>query len=424
MLGVVPGGTGTFGRAHPKIERVAAPVFTAVGLVALAATTLWAGLTDNSPPGNWPGTLALASGTAVWLLGTLWAFPNRVRHPVLVGVFFVGLLGFGAALMIRDDVYNAFLSVGYPFAFALFTARVSVFAVALTAVTPLLTRAGLGTMADSPLWVVLVSVVGPLLYAAYWVGRENDQRRKANDQLAESNRKLEQALEENAELQAKLLAGAREAGVLDERQRMAREIHDTLAQGLTGIITQLHAADRARDDPERWQRHLDQVHALAKESLTEARRSVRAMRPEPLAAARLPDAIADLARRWSESSGVPVAVETTGEPRSLLPELEIAVYRVAQEALTNIEKHAGATKTGVTLSYLDDVVLLDVRDDGTGFTPGECGPARDGSGFGLEGMRQRVARVSGTVVVESSPGEGTAVSAQIPAIPAERGEPQ
>ncbi|HKN55679.1 MAG TPA: ATP-binding protein [Amycolatopsis sp.] len=91
---------------------------------------------------------------------------------------------------------------------------------------------------------------------------------------------------------------------------------------------------------------------------------------------------------------------------------------MAQEALANAGKHARATRLGLTLSYSDDVVLLDIRDDGVGFAPGEPG-RENGNGFGLEAMRQRVRRVAGTLEIESAPGEGTAVSAQIPAIPAE-----
>jgi signal transduction histidine kinase len=197
-------------------------------------------------------------------------------------------------------------------------------------------------------------------------------------------------LEENAGLHAQLLAQAREAGVLDERQRMAREIHDTLAQGLTGIITQLEATERAGRRPEQWRRHLDQARALARESLAEARRSVQALRPEPLEEAGLPDAIAHMARRWSETSVVEFSFATTGEPRPLLAELEMTLFRVAQEALANVAKHAAATKVGLTLSYMDDAVLLDVRDDGVGFTPvpaGGNGHTGDGQGFGLDAMR-------------------------------------
>ena len=178
--------------------------------------------------------------------------------------------------------------------------------------------------------------------------------------------RLETALEENAGLHAQLLTQAREAGVLDERQRMAGEIHDTIAQGLTGIVTQLEAAEQARDRPEDWQRHVRNAIGLARESLSEARRSVEGSRPEHLETARLPDALAEVARQWSELNGVPVEVTTTGDVQPLHPEVEVALLRTAQEALANVAKHANATRAGLTLSYMGDVVTLDVRDDGVG----------------------------------------------------------
>ena len=125
---------------------------------------------------------------------------------------------------------------------------------------------------------------------------------------------------------------AREAGVLDERQRMAREIHDTIAQGLTGIVTQLEAAEQARDRPEAWQRHVRNAIGLARESLSEARRSVEGSRPEHLETARLPEALAEVAREWSALNGVPVEVVTTGDVQPLHPEVEVALLRTAQEA--------------------------------------------------------------------------------------------
>jgi signal transduction histidine kinase len=213
--------------------------------------------------------------------------------------------------------------------------------------------------------------------------------------------------------------------VLDERRRMAREMHDTLAQGLTGIITQLEATERTAGRPEQWRRHLDQARALARTSLTEARRSVEALRPEPLEEASLPEALGEMASRWSETSAVELSFTTTGAPQPLLAELEMTLFRVAQEALANVAKHAEASKVGLTLSYTDQAVLLDVRDDGVGFLAehvgGGNGRPADGLGFGLEGMRQRLRRVAGSLEIESAPGDGTAVSASVPAIPAEGG---
>jgi signal transduction histidine kinase len=235
---------------------------------------------------------------------------------------------------------------------------------------------------------------------------------------ADANAKLEAAMAENAELQARLLAQARAAGTQDERQRMAREIHDTLAQGLTGIITQVQAARSAEDRPDDWRRHLDNAADLARESLTEARRTVRAVGPEPLDGAGLPDALAEVAERWSERHRVKAEVTTTGTARPLHPEVEVALLRTAQEALANVAKHAAASRVALTLSFLADLVTLDIRDDGVGFEPDRVRPGEDG-GFGLTVMRQRVGRLAGTLEIESEPGAGTAVFAGVPAIPRE-----
>ena len=226
---------------------------------------------------------------------------------------------------------------------------------------------------------------------------------------------------------AQLLTQAREAGAGDERQRMAREIHDTLAQGLTGIITQLEAAQQTTQDAER-ERRIDNSKRLARDSLAEARRSVQALRPQALEDSRLPDALAEEVARWTATSGVSAGVAATGDPRALHPEVEVTLLRVAQEALANVAKHAAAAHAWVTLSYMEDVVTLDVRDDGSGFAQPGAGNeqssaggggtgASAGGGFGLIAMRQGVNRLAGQLEIESEPGAGTAVSASLPAIP-------
>jgi signal transduction histidine kinase len=238
---------------------------------------------------------------------------------------------------------------------------------------------------------------------------QNAERGRVIEDLAEANRRLEQAMAENAGLHEQLLTQAREAGVQDERQRLAGEIHDTLAQSFVGIVTQLEAAEQAAARPREWHRHLGQARELARSGVREARRSVRALRPEQLERARLEEAVAELGRSWQATWGIPVRIETEGEPRVQPPEVEAALFRVTQEALANVAKHAGASLVGVTLTYLDDVLLLDVRDDGNGFDP-HCRPA----GFGLAGMRERVGALGGRLAVESAPGEGTAVNATVP----------
>jgi signal transduction histidine kinase len=139
---------------------------------------------------------------------------------------------------------------------------------------------------------------------------------------------------------------------------------------------------------------------------------VEALRPEPLECGRLSEALAGVAERWSALNGIPVQVTTTGTVRPVHPEAEFALLRAAQEALANVARHARATRVGLTVSYMENEVAMDVRDDGVGFDP-----ARPAGGFGLVAMRQRVAALSGTLQVESEPGGGTAVSACVPTVP-------
>src|SRR5690606_32370022 len=133
-------------------------------------------------------------------------------------------------------------------------------------------------------------------YFGYFTNQQSERRRQMIAELNEANRRLAESLAENAALHARLMEQAREAGVLDERARLAREIHDTIAQGLAGVVAQLEAAEAAEGDPRLRQRHIDTARALARESLAEARRSVQALAPARLVDARLPDAIAEMAR--------------------------------------------------------------------------------------------------------------------------------
>ncbi len=227
---------------------------------------------------------------------------------------------------------------------------------------------------------------------------------------------------ENLRLVEEARKAGRQAGVLRERQRMAHEIHDTLAQGFTSIVMNLEAAEGViPSNLDRAQHHLDQARLTARESLTEARRLVWALRPEPLEDASLPEALGRLAERWSTESGIYAGVSTTGTPCPLPSEVEAMLFRVAQEALNNARKHArGASRVALTLSYMGETATLDVRDDGAGFDPArESGKTRDreSGGFGLKGMRERVEGVGGVLSVESAPGEGSTLTVELPAVP-------
>jgi signal transduction histidine kinase len=155
--------------------------------------------------------------------------------------------------------------------------------------------------------------------------------------------------------------------------------------------------------------HVSRARETARAGLREARRLVLALRPEPLEDASLPEALRRVAAHWAEETGVTAVVTVTGEPAALHPEAEVTLLRAAQEALTNVRKHARAQRVNLTLSYMGDQVTLDVQDDGAGFDP--TAPA---NGVGLAAMRERAAQLGGTVSVESRPGGGTTVAVSIP----------
>ncbi|MGW4822322.1 sensor histidine kinase [Streptomyces sp. NPDC004227] len=230
-----------------------------------------------------------------------------------------------------------------------------------------------------------------------------------------TNTALQQALDENAALHAQLLVQAREAGVADERRRLAAEIHDTLAQGLTGIIAQLQVVSNAPDlDTARI--HLERASGLARHSLGEARRSVHNLAPVALAADGLPEALKKTVAEWGERVGVRAHFTVTGTTEQLHDEVSATLLRIAQEALSNAARHARAHRVGVTLSFMGDEVSLDIRDDGHGFDPLAVPERTRAGGFGLDGMRARAERIAGSLTVESEPGHGTAVSARVPLV--------
>jgi signal transduction histidine kinase len=215
----------------------------------------------------------------------------------------------------------------------------------------------------------------------------------------------------------RLVEEGRQIGVLAERQRLARKIHDTLAQGFTSIVMHLEAAEQALPaSPETALGHIDWARGTARESLAEARRVVWALRPDILEGASLPEAIEHLVGRWSEESGVTASTDVTGTARPLPTHAEATLLRATQEALANVRKHARARNVAVTLSYMVDMVALDVRDDGVGFDPAQ-NPRDNGNaagGFGLAAMRERVEQQGGKLIIESVPGEGATLVVELP----------
>jgi signal transduction histidine kinase len=410
------------------------PVTTVVPYVVLTILVAFTVLLKRSAGRSLLIDLGLCALLAAWILWMFTLHPGWRVRPRPMAVFFTGLIVIMAVLVLRDTLFGFLAIPGYVFAFAVLRwpwRLAGVAAVAILAGTAQAYGVPKTTLLGVTIFIAVLAANVFAMSGFAWVDWRNDQqtdqRNQALAELSEANRRLEATLAENAGLHEQLLTQAREAGVLDERQRMAREIHDTLAQGLTGIITQLQAAEQASEDPAGWRRHLAAATRLARESLSEARRSVDALRPAPLeTAGRLGDALAEVAGRWSSLHGIAARVTTTGPVRPLPPEAEAALLRTAQEALANVARHARATRVGLTLSYMEHEVALDVRDDGQGFDPAQAarsgstaanGQARPG-GFGLIAMRQRIESLWGTLQVESEPGAGTAISACVPAAPA------
>jgi signal transduction histidine kinase len=383
----------------------------------LALPLLMYALTERPSAGAFELTAGVAGLAAIWQAAMISLRPDPDLNPWLVRVYVAGMIVFAALLTLRTPWFGFFTYL-YFFYAARHLAGAWLWTV-FTVVSIILGAAQIGglhrfstSLAVS--WIIVALLNVALTGSIAVLYQRSVERRKLSDQLAAANETRAGMAAENAGLQAQLLTQAREAGVLEERQRLAREIHDTIAQGLTGIVTQLEAAQRTGDAAEH-DRRIGNAKALARDSLAEARRSVEALRPQVLENARLPEALAAEAARWSATSGVAADVTTTGDARPLHPEVEVALLRVGQEALANVGKHASASRVALTLSYMEDQVRLDVLDDGSGFSKDDVGPAE--GGFGLVGMDQRVRRLSGQLEIESEPGRGTAVSASVPAIP-------
>ncbi|MFG3437856.1 sensor histidine kinase [Nonomuraea sp. NPDC047897] len=398
-------------------ERLLERLLAAVPYLLLVVSTALSWLTGDTA---WPyrlTTLGLAALTAAWI-GVMGRTPGARRH-----VYVAGLVVLIAVLNTRGIWFASFFAfTGYLHSWWYLPGRwrlAGVTATAAVCIPGYTGRLPEPTLTGILTYLFFVAVVVSLVCLFSFVGDVTTER-SAERKLMVA--RLEETLRENAGLHTQLLVQAREAGVFDERRRMAREIHDTLAQGLAGIIAQLQAATHAHEageEPAVWRRHLDTATRLARDSLAEARRSVHAMEPGPLQSAPLPDALARVAAEWSELHGVRADVTATGPVRPLHPEVEGTLLRTAQEALANVAKHARAGRVAVTLSYMEDLVSLDVRDDGAGF---DAERVRDGGGYGLTSMRQRVSRLAGTLEIESEPGSGTAISAAVPAVPREHAE--
>jgi signal transduction histidine kinase len=345
-------------------------------------------------------TVALAAGLGlVYAVGPLVPRVRTSRRAAAVWSAAVGGVWVALLALSADAVWIAFPL--YFLQLHLLSRRAGLAAVVVTAmaaVTGFAAHAGAFTPATA---------IGPALGAAVAVAvvwgyqalyQESERRRVLIGELTATRADL-------AEVQ-------HTAGVLAERERLAREIHDTLAQGLSSIQLLLRAAERALpDQPGKAAGHVHQARQSAVDNLAEARRFVAALAPPALEAATLADALERLCATTSTRHRLTARFHLTGDPAPLPAAHEAALLRIAQSALANTVRHALARTADVTLSYFDDHVAVDVVDDGTGFPP-DTGSG----GFGLAAMRARAHALGGTLAIETSPGHGTALAATLPLI--------
>ena len=257
------------------------------------------------------------------------------------------------------------------------------------------------------LWFFLFTGVagGGLAFFIEGIIRQSTQRRDLIRQLQET--------------QAALAESKRREGILAERERLARDIHDTVAQGVISIITHLEASDENwTTDREKSHHHLLQAQKMARQGVNQARRVVQNLRPDVLENQSLFEGIEQVASDWSQQSGIEVQAVTTGPPLALSTAQETVLVRVVQEGLANVQKHAEACNVQITLSYMDNLVMLDLQDDGIGFSSESKNPHAQNGGFGLRAMEQRVTQAGGSLELESEPGEGTTLVVQLPVRPA------
>ncbi len=216
---------------------------------------------------------------------------------------------------------------------------------------------------------------------------------------------------------ARLFAQRERLGAVEERNRLARELHDTLAQGISAVALQLEAADALLDseaDPSRVQQAVRRALALTRTNLEEARRSVQDLRAAPLEGRTLPEALGllveELRRERSPKGGPRLRFETRGEHRPLPVRIESGLYRIAREALTNAMRHAQARRIVLRLVTVPTYVRLVVEDDGSGFDPSQAGEGH----YGLIGINERTRLLGGTLHLSSCPGGGTELDVMIP----------
>ena len=400
-----PGGTLTVAAGQHVSER-GSTWWDAYYALVLAATLLLVAVSGIALPQRVIAGLALAAAAAGYAAFSRWPAGSRGltgnhRRGVETGLL-TWLMACFAVAVSQDQAASWALWAVVPACFMTARTRPAIITAVVLNLTPAVfllepaRRAGAG-------WAVVLAVAltGTVFSVAFgtWVSRIIAQSRERADLIG----RLEAAQSELAQI-------SRQAGILAERQRLAGEIHDTLAQGLTSIIMLLQAAaGQLAADPGEARRHIALATRAARENLAEARAMVAALTPVDLAGSNLPDALCRLTGRIGSELGIRASFQARGTPRPLPAATEVVLLRAGQEALSNVRKHADARTVSVVLSYDVAAVRLEVTDDGAGFDP-------DGAteGYGLPGMRARIAAAEGSLLIRSRPGAGTRLRVEMP----------
>jgi signal transduction histidine kinase len=357
---------------------------------------------DHRFPGNVPIAVTALAG----IVGCVLAFGRRVIRAKNLSwrtaLFLAAVIGLWIIALSASSVAVAAVPAIYPLVFATLPLPAALVVTTAVNITPLafaLAFAGPGW----PNLALAVSVTLIGVIAAPVIGTVITTSMRQREKLAALVAELAATRAESARL-------SREAGAAAERERLAREIHDTLAQGFTSIVALAQAVEPELDsDTAAAKRHVELIRSTARENLAEARAMVAELTPTALHDGSLPAAIQRQCDRLSAESGITATIRVDGELPPLGMATDVVLLRAAQEAFTNIRKHSQANSVMVALSPVECGVRLSVSDNGIGVADEHT------DGFGLRGMRARATQVGGTMSVTPTAGGGTTVTVEVPA---------
>lgn len=393
---MIPGGTpASPGREEDRVHPAMAYLpFVLLGLSLTFTLTAGAGA-------RLPWVIAV---TAVTVAFRVWWLLDCAAPPLRTVGFALNLV-LTLVLISLSPLYGVYAFVGYLDAVAVLSGTAQVWGLVAAASLNALAQSGGPQGAYQQPWLFAFLLLANAGLAVIMV-QVDRHRQLTVTQLRQALSSLEEAHRVNQQLQDQLVDQARASGVLEERQRLSREIHDTVAQGLIALLRQIEAAGDATTLPQA-RAVLDRADRTARDSLDEARRAVAALASPWLDEADLAEAVENLLSAWSQDSSIAHRLHVSGTPSSTTWDADL--MRVCQEGLANVAKHSHADLVEVSLAYTDKALTLTLSDDGVGF---DGQPGLDG--HGLPSMRQRLHAAGGELTVSSTGGTGCVVRAMIP----------